>query len=133
MTAVKGLGNITVDYNSNSLEEHLDSVSLQAIVNAIDATVLSSTGAEKIAGLSDWTLQIGGKWSSTLHGYLNPDCVTPPETLRTLAVTVGKSGSTVTYTWTSNAFIDNYQFTVDPTGAILWTGSLAVSGAPTMS
>lgn len=131
--AIKSLGNITVDYNSNSLEEHLNSLSQQAIVTAIETTVLSSTGKEKIAGLADWSIQIGGQWSTTLHGYLNPDTVTPPETLRTLVVTVGKSGSTVTYTWTTAAFISDYQWTVQPDTSIVWTGTLSVSGAPSMS
>lgn len=130
---VKSLGNITVDYNSNSLEEHLNSQSLQAVVDAIDTTVLSSSGREKIPGLGDWTITVGGLWSDTLHGYLNPDVVSPPTTLRTLAITLGESGSTVTYTWTENAFISDYSWTVEPSGAVTWSGTLSVSGAPTMS
>jgi len=131
--AVKSLTNITVTYDGDSLEEHMNSHSLQAVVAAIDTTVLSDTGATKIAGLVDWSVNIGGLWSDTLHGYLNPDVVAPPTTLKTLVIVVGEAGSTVTYTWTTNSFLSEYSFAVEPTGAITWTGVLAVSGAPTMS
>lgn len=130
---IKSLTNCLVDYNSNSLEEHLNQASLQAIVSAINTTVLSSTTGTKIPGLADWTVNVGGLWSPTLHGYLNPDVVTPPSTMRTLVVTLGESGSTVVYTWTSNSFISDYQVTIDPTNAIVWSGVLSVSGAPSMS
>lgn len=128
--ALKSLGNITVTYNSNALTGHLNSASLAAVVAALPTTVLNSTSGTKIAGLADWTISIGGPWSSTLHGYLNPDTVTPPSTLRTLVIVVGGA---VTYTWTENSFVDNYSFTADPSALLVWTGSLAVSGPPTMS
>lgn len=131
--AVKALQGITITYDGDSLEEHLNAASLQATINAIDTTVLSSSAAEKIPGLGDWTINIGGPWSSTLHGYLNPDVVAPPSTLKTLVVVVGQSGSQVTYTWTTNSFISDYSFSLEPTGMITWTGVLSVSGVPTMS
>ena len=132
--AVKTLGNVTVTYNSNALTSHLNTQSIEAVVNEIDTTTFSSTAATKIPGSVNWNIPIGGLWSSALSGFLLSDVVTPPTTLRTLVIVIGASGSQVTYTWTSNAFISNYTVNnSDPTGAITWSGTLAVSGAPTIS
>lgn len=131
--AVKSLGNITVTYNGTAITSYLNTASLQAVVAAIDTTVLNSTAGEKIAGLADWTINVGGLWAKALHDLLNADCVTPPATLRTLVIVIGASGAQATYTWTTNSFISDYSWSVEPTGAITWSGALSVSGAPTMS
>lgn len=134
MSAVKALGSITVTYNSNALTAKLNQASLEAIVNAIDTTNLASTAGEQIPGLVNWSVPIGGMWDSTLDGYLGPDTVSPPSSLRTLVIVIGPSGSQVTYTWTSNSFVSNYKFGADnPGGALTWSGTLSVSGAPTRS
>lgn len=128
--AKKALGNITITYDGDSLEEHLNQASLEAVIAEIDTTVLSSTAGEKIAGLGNWSVPVGGLWSATLDGYLGPDAVSPPSTLKTLVVTI----DTVTYTWTANAFLSNYRVSADnPGGAITWSGTLSVSGNPTRS
>lgn len=132
--AVKTQGNITVTYNSNALTAYLNTQSLEAIVNEIDTTTLASTGMEKIPGPSGWSSNIGGFWAKALDDILGPDVVSPPSTLRTLAVVIGASGAQVTYTWTSNAFISNYRVDAsDPNGVWTWTATLAVSGVPTRS
>ena len=131
--AVKSLGNVTVTYNGTAITGYLNQSSVEAIVAAIDTTVLNSSAGEKISGLADWNVSVGGLWAKALHDVLNPDCVTPPETLRDLVVVVGKSGATATYTWDENSFVSGYTWTVEPTGAITWSGSLAVSGVPTMT
>jgi len=61
---------------------------------------------------------------------LAPDAVTPG-TKRTAVVTYSNGSSTVTYTWTSNAEVGNYQISAAPGGAITWTATLTLSGAPT--
>lgn len=131
--AVKSLGNVTVTYNGTAITGYLNQASVEAIVAAIDTTVLNSAAGEKISGLGDWNVSVGGLWAKALHDVLNPDCVTPPDTLRDLVVVVGKSGATATYTWDENSFVSGYTWTVEPTGAITWSGTLAVSGVPTMS
>lgn len=132
--AVKSLTNVQVTYDGDSLEEHLSQASLEGIVAEIDVTVLSSTAGEKIAGLGNWSVPVGGFWSSVLDGYLGPDAVSPPSTLKTLVVVLGPSGSQVTYTWTTNAFLSSYRVSADnPGGAITWSGTLSVSGNPVRS
>lgn len=128
--ALKVAANVSVTYNSNALDAYLNTASMNAVVNAIQTTDFDSTGEESIAGLPTWTASIGGPWDATLDGYLGPDAVSPPTTLRTLAVGI----STVTYTWTTNAFISNY--TIDassPADGITWSGDLTCSGVPTRS
>lgn len=132
--ASKALGNVTVTYNSNALTGKLNQASIEAIVNAIDTTVLNDTAGKQIPGMAGWSVPIGGFWDSTLDGYLGPDAVSPPATLRTLVVVIGPSGAQSTYTWTTNAFITNYKFGADNvTGALTFTATLGVSGAPTRS
>ena len=128
--ALKSAGNTTVSYNSNALTGNLNTQSIAAVVNAIDTTVFSSTGTQSIAGLPTWTVSVGGSWDVTLDGYLAPDLIAPPTTLRTLAVGI----STVTYTWTAGAFISDYTIdTSSPTDGIMWSGTLTCSGVPVRS
>ena len=127
MAVKKVAGNVTVTYDSNALTAYLDTASINAIVNVIDTTDFASTATETIAGLGTWTVPVGGPWDPTLDGYLGPDAVAPPATLKTLAVGV----DTITYTWTTNSFISDY--TIDassPSERISWSGTLTCSGAP---
>lgn len=128
--AIKAAGNITVSYNSNALAGYLNDVSIEAIVKELITTVMTDTGETKIPGISNWTINIGGPWSATLSGYLAPDAISPPATLRTLVIVYGG----VTLTWTTNAFIGNFKESFsNPTELATWTGQLAVSGVPTRS
>lgn len=130
---VKSPGNITISYNSNALAPHLNQASIEGIVAEIETTDLASTAQEKIPGLGGWSVPVGGFWSDTLDGYLAPDAISPPASLRTLVVVLGPSGAQVTLTFTSAAFISNYRVSAEPSGALTWSGTLSVSGAPTRS
>lgn len=131
MATKKVAGNVTVTYNSNALTNYLNTSSINAVVNVIDTTDFGDSNATtSIAGLSDWNVPIGGPWDSVLDGYLAPDLIAPPTTLRTLVIVI----DTVTFTVTTNAFIQNY--TIDsssPSDGIKWTGDLKISGAPVRS
>jgi len=129
---IRTLKNVVITYNDINITAHLNQASQEAIVNEIDTTNLTSDGAEKIAGLANWSVGVGGLWEKTLDDVCGPDMVTPPETKRDLIVALGKTGNKVYYTWTENAFIGNYRAQFDnPQSAATWTGTLAVSGAPT--
>ena len=129
MAAKKSAGNVTVTYNSNALTAYLDSQSLNAVVAELPTTNLASTGETKIAGLPDWSVDVGGPWDATLNGYLAPDAISPPTTLRDLVVVVDSA----TFTWTANSFISNFTITSSPSAPITWSGKLSVSGVPTLS
>lgn len=131
---IKAAGNITVSYNSNALASYLNSASIEAIVKELVTTVLTDTGETKIPSIANWNIQVGGPWAKALDDILGPDAVSPPSSLRTLVVVYGASGSQVTLTWTSTAFIGNYKINfTNPTELATWTATLAVSGVPTRS
>lgn len=132
--ASKALGNVQITYNSGSLEEHMNQASVEAVIAAIDVTTLADTAGKQIPGMASWSVPIGGLWTDTLDDILGPDAVDPPSSLRTLVVVMGPSGAQVTLTWTSNSFVTNYKFGADNvSGALTWSATLGVSGAPTRS
>lgn len=131
--AVKAVGNTTVTYNSNDITAYCNTADLQATLDNIDVTNFASTAKEYLAGFGEWTINVGGLWSSTLDGYLAPDALTPG-TKRTATIAFDGGATTVTYTWTSNAEIGDYQIrSSSPTEAITFSAVLRLSGAPSRS
>ena len=128
--AVKSEGNAVVTYNSNNISAYCNQADVQATIDQLDSTNLASTAKESVTGFGEWSISIGGQWDSTIDGYLAPDAVTPG-TKRTCSIAYTDSGSTtVTYTWTSNAEIQDYAIS-SATGALIsWTATLMLSGAP---
>lgn len=138
MARTKALQNVSVSYNGQSLQAHLNQASLEATVEAVESTTFASAAMEQGPGAPSFSVSVGGPWSQTLDGILRPDVISPPDTLRTLVYYVGPTGSRVTYTWTgtatTGAFISDYTINADdPMGDITWSGTLTVSGAPTVS
>ena len=129
--AVKGMGNVTVSYNSNAITNYANQADLNATAEDIETTHFGSTGRESIAGTTAWEIGLGGDWNATVDGYLSPDIITTG-TKKTAAIAFTDAASnTVTYTWTSNAEIANWQIQSTPTGKTVWSATLRLSGAPT--
>lgn len=128
MANLKTAGNVTVVFNSNALTNYLNTSSLDAVVNQIETTDFGDSNATtSIAGLGTWTITLGGPWDSVLDGYIAPDMISPPTTLRTLVYTVGG----VIYTWTTNTFFTAYTGAApSPSDGLQWTGTIQGSGAP---
>ncbi|HQV45524.1 MAG TPA: hypothetical protein PK478_05145, partial [Nitrospira sp.] len=95
----------------------------------IDVTTLGDSGKVNIVDAAEWSINIGGPWHPTLDGFLAPDAVTPG-TKRTAVIAYTNGTSTVTYTWTANAEVGNWNITSAPGGAITWSATLTLSGAP---
>jgi len=129
MASKKVAGNVTVTYDGNALTNYLNTASLADVVNAIDTTDFGDANATtSIPGLGDWEVPIGGPWDPTLDGYLAPDAIAPPSTLKTTVVGI----DTVTFTWTTNTFITDYKIDASsPSDGITWSATLKGSGAPT--
>lgn len=128
--AVKAVGNTTVSYNGNDITAYCNSADLQAALDNIDVTNFASTAKEYLTGFGEWTINLSGLWSSTFDGYVAPDAVTPG-TKRTAYIAFDGGATTVTYTWTSNAEIGDYQIrSSSPTEAITFSAVLRLSGAP---
>jgi hypothetical protein len=123
------MSNVEVVYNSNTLTPHCNQADVQSTLGQLEVTNLDSTAKEFLAEPAEWTIRMGGFWSHTLDAFLAPDAVTPG-TKRTAVISFTNT-STVSYTWTLNAEISNYQITSTPTGLIAWSAELRLSGAPT--
>ena len=130
MAGYKAQGNVTCTYNSNALTAYINQADTQSTLAQIDVTTLGDTGKVNIVDAAEWQISLGGPWHPTLDGYLAPDAVTPG-TKRTAVISYTNGTSTVSFTWTSNAEIGNYQIQAAPGGAITWSATLTLSGAPT--
>ena len=134
MAGIKTAGNLTVTYNSNAITAYCNTAAIASQLNQIDTTDLASTAMESIPGLANWSVDCGGNWDPTFDAYLRADMVAPPSTLRTLAVVVGIGGSTVTYTWTANAYVSDWNVDASsPSDGLTWTSTITCSGAPAIS
>lgn len=129
MPATKGAGNSTVVYNAVPLTPYVTSPTLTNAIAEIDATVLSSTAEESVAGLGSYQLQLEGNWEKALDDALGPDSISG--TLRTAVITFGLAANLVTYTWTTKAFVTNYEISAAATDKLSFTATLRLNGAPT--
>jgi hypothetical protein len=128
--AVKSLGNVVVTYNSVDITQYCSQADLSATIERLDTTNLASTAKESIAGDAEWTIAVSGSWAVALDTALAVDAVTPG-TSRTATIAFDGGASTVTYTWTSTAEIQDYKVTSATGAFIAWSGTLSLSGAPT--
>lgn len=128
--AAKSVGNVTVSYAGSNITSYCDTAGIQAQGNTIDVTNLASTAAESLTGFVDWTIPMGGPWDATFDAILMPDIVTPG-TARTAVVTfVDAASSSVVYTWSTAAEVQDASITGATGAAIVWSGTLKLSGAP---
>ncbi len=130
MSARKARGNTVVSYNANAITAYCDQADMDAAIDQIETTNLASTGVESTAGDPKFSIKIGGMWDVAIDAILAPDAVTPG-TKRTAYIAYTGSSATVTYTWTTNAEIENYAITSAVGNMIKWSATLALSGAPT--
>lgn len=129
MSARKARGNTVVSFNGTAITAYCDQADVDAAIDQIETTNLASTGAESTAGDPKWSIKVGGMWDNALDAVIGPEAVTPG-TKRTAYIAYTGSSATITYTWTSNAEIENYTITSQVGSMIKWSGTLALSGAP---
>ncbi len=127
---VKGPSNVTFTYNSVNMTAYVDQVDLQMAVNELETTNLASTGQEYIPGLPNFQADIKvTKWDKVVDDVFGADAITP--TLRTAAIAFkDASGDTITYTWTTNAFVTGYNISGQATGKIDAGPKVRLSGIP---
>jgi len=130
MAARKGRGNTTVTYNSTALTNYCNSAELSMTVDRLEATHFGSTAAETIAGDSTYSISIGGDWDTALDTVLAPETITTG-TKRTAVIAFSGATQTATYTWTSNAEVQDYTITSGASDKITFSATLVLSGAPT--
>jgi hypothetical protein len=128
--AQKGAGNSTCTYNAQNITQYLNTNTLTNTIAELEATVLTSTAEESIAGLGSYELTLEGDWSKAIDDILGPDSLTG--TKRTVVLTYGSvgTGGVVTYTWTTNGFLTSYEINATATDKIVLSGTLRLNGAP---
>lgn len=130
MAAIKGAGNCVVTYNAVDISGYVSSADMTNTIAELEATVLTSTAEQTVAGLGSYEMQLEGDWAKVLDDSLGPDSVSG--TLRTASIRYGSgAGAMVTYTWTTNAFITSYNITTAASEKIGFAATLRLNNAPT--
>jgi hypothetical protein len=130
MPAIKGAGNTQVLYNAVDISQYINSADMTNTIAELEATVLTSTAEQTVAGLGSYEMQLDGDWAKLLDDSLGPDSVSG--TLRTASIKYGSgAGAMVTYTWTTNAFITSYNITTAANDKIGFSATLRLNNAPT--
>ena len=127
--ATRARGNTTVSFNSVDITQYLDSASLSNVAERLDTTNLASTGKESIAGDVEYSIPVSGNWAAALDTAVQPEVGTG--TKRTCVIAFGVTPAKVTYTWTSAAEVQDYTVVGAVGDFIKWSGTIALSGAPT--
>lgn len=135
MAARKGRGNTAVTFNGNdgNLTDYCNSAELSATVDRLEATHFGSTAAETIAGDMTYSISIGGDWDAALDTILAPEVITNVGTERTAKIAFTGSSQTVTYTWTTNAEVQDYTITSGASDKITFSATLVLNGTPSRS
>lgn len=126
--AVPARGNTTVVFNSVNITQYLSTATLRQVAERLDTTNLASTAKEGEAGDVEYSIPLAGNWAAALDTALAPEVGTG--TKRTAVITFSDGSDDVSYTWTSNAEVQEYQVEAAVGGFIKWTGTLVLSGAP---
>lgn len=127
--ARKSRGNVAVTLNGTVITAHCNKADLDNAIEQLEVTNLASTGKETITGDPEWSIALEGMWEVALDSVIGPEAVTPG-TKRTAVIAFTGASQAVTYTWTSNAEIQDYKISAQVGGFISWTATLALSGAP---
>ena len=127
--ARKARGNVEVTFNGTEVTAYCNKADLDGAIEQLETTNLASTGKETISGDPEWSIALEGMWEVALDSVIGPEAVTPG-TKRTAVIVFTGASQSVTYTWTSNAEIQDYKVSAQVGGFISWTATLALSGAP---
>lgn len=130
---VKSNPNIVLTYNSNNITAYCDSATMDATVEAIEVTNLASAATATSPGDTTYSYDIGGSWDLALDAIMGPDAIAPPATLRTFVAAIGASGSVATYTWTTGAYVSNYNVQATAADNLKWTAKLNLTVAAVRS
>lgn len=129
---VKSNPNIELTYDSNNITQYCDQATMDATVEAIEATNLASAATVTTPGDTTYSYDMGGDWALALDAIFGPDAI-DPSTLRTFVAAIGASGSQATYTWTSGAFVSNYKVAAQAGANLKWTAKLNLTVAAVRS
>jgi len=128
--SVKGPKNSTLTVNGVNITAYIDSNDLAAAVAELETTNLDSSAQEFIPGLPNYTHNFNiTKFDKVVDDVLGPLAITPALVTAAIAYK-DASGDTLTYTWTTTAFVTGYTITAAATGKVSASGTLRLSGIP---
>jgi len=128
---VKGPKNCTFTLNAVNLTAYVEQVDLNMTVAELETTNLDSSAQEFIPGLPSYDVSIGvTRWDKVVDDVLGPLMIAPAKVTAAIAFR-DASGDTVTYTWTSEAFVTGYGISAAATGKVASSPTLRLSGIPT--
>jgi hypothetical protein len=108
----------------------VDQVDLQMTVAELETTNLDSTGQEFIPGLPSYNADVKiTKWDKVIDDVLGPLMLAPAMATAVIAFK-DASGDTITYTWTTNAFVTGYNISGQATGKVDSGPKFRLSGIP---
>jgi hypothetical protein len=127
---VKGAKNATLTLNAVNLTAYIDQLDMNAAIAELETTNLDSEAQEFIPGLPGWDGSFSvTKWDKVVDDVLGPLAITPALVTAILAFK-DASGDTITYTWTTTAFVTGYGISAAATGKITSSPTLRLSGKP---
>ena len=128
MAAIKAAGNITLTLGGTSFTSAVSDLQLQAAVAELETTNLASTAQEYIPGLASWD------GSFTIVNHTTALDTVLYGMLSTMATAVlaftDAAAATVTYTWTSLAFVTGYNVGGSPSGTLGSSPTIRFAGPP---
>lgn len=128
---VKGPKNCTFTLNAVNLTAYVDQVDLNMAVAELETTNLDSTAQEFIPGLPSYDASITiTKWDKVVDDVLGPLAITPSLVTAVIAFK-DASGDTLTYTWTTKAFVTGYSISGGATGKVTGSPKIRLTGTPT--
>jgi hypothetical protein len=113
-------------FNGTDLRPWLKSWSLESNMRVADTTVIPSTAAEQIPILSDWRFNMTGLWAAALDDVLGAQVAQSQDADNSLFVEIDGA---VTYE-SDTVFVSGYKVEMNVDNALVWSGSIAISGAP---
>lgn len=129
---VKGPKNCTFTFNGVNLTGYVDQVDLNMAVAELETTNLDSSAQEFIPGLPSYDASITvTKWDKVVDDVLGPLVAVTPTKVTAVIGFTDASGDTVTYTWTTQAFVTGYNLSAQATGKITSGPKVRLSGIPT--
>lgn len=127
---VKGSKNCTFTLNAVNMTAYVDQVDLNMAVAELETTNLDSSAQEFIPGLPSYDASITiTRWDKVVDDVLGPLAITPALVTAAIAFK-DASGDTITYTWTTNAFVTGYSISGAATGKVTGSPTVRLSGIP---
>lgn len=126
---VPTMGHFTCIFGGVDVTSYVVGASLQVVSDSLGTDTFENGGMTYVSGLPDWKSELKGFWVPALDDVFG-EAVSSEQNKVSFSFTIGKDLSSVTYSWTNEAFVSNYRLEPDPDGALVYTATISLSGPP---